>query len=276
MGKLRVMRNLIIGCVMGLGLITSSAQGLESDTLPVPLKPKAINNAFTVGEHLKYRIHYGIIDAGEAELRVHSIENKQGRSAYKVSGIGRSVGMFKWFMDVRDYYETYIDSNEIIPLEFIRDVKEGSYTNKEHSIFDPINNTVHPKKNPKDTMRLNVGVQDLLSAFYYARCLDFSNLTYGDEFPVEVYLDKETFPMNLKYVGEETLKTSKGKFNCLIFKPMVQEGRVFREEEGMTIWVSNDKNRVPIRVETELFVGSLRMDIESYQGLKHPLTNNRK
>jgi hypothetical protein len=276
MEKLSVMRNLIICCVLGLGLISSSAQVLGSDSLSVHTTAKAINEAFAVGEYLQYRIHYGFIDAGEAELRVHSIVNKQGRSAYKVSGVGKSVGMFKWFMDVRDYYETYIDTNQIIPLEFVRDVKEGSYTKKEHSIFDPINNTVYPKKNPEDTMRVRVGVQDLLSAFYYARCLDFSNLTYGDEFPVEVYLDRETFPMNLKYVGEELVKTKLGTFSCLMFKPMVQEGRVFREEEGMTIWVSNDKNRMPIRVETELFVGSLRMDIEAYKGLKNPLNKHSK
>ena len=259
------MKNLFIAC-LSLTLFTSAQAELTGNDSSLVKE-----QAFSVGERLEYRIHYGFLDAGIATLEVHDLVDRNGKKAYKISGKGKSVGMFDWFMKVRDNFETYIDADQILPLEFIRDIYEGGYTAEEHAIFSHEDNVVFPKENPQDTMAMPIGVQDLLSAFYYARTLDFSDLTYGDEFPVNVYLDRETFPMNLKYIGKAELETDFGTFKCLQFRPMVQEGRVFKEEDGMTIWVSDDENKIPIRVETALMVGSLRMDIISFKGITKPL-----
>ncbi len=261
--KIKKMKRLLWIFLLG----TTQALALQGDSTNTPSTP----TAFEVGEYLKYRVHYGIIDAGIAELEVHGLAESQGRVAYKVSGKGRSVGLFSWFFEVKDYYESYIDTQQLVPLEFIRDVREGGYKAKEHAIFDPENQLVYPKKEPKDTMRVPFGVQDLLSSFYYARNLDFSDLKYGDEFPIVIYLNQETFPMNLKYVGKDEIKTDFGTFRCLSFRPMLQEGRVFKEEEGMTIWISDDENRIPVRVETEVLVGSIKMDLIGFKGINKPL-----
>lgn len=230
-----------------------------------------VEEAFQPGEFLKYRIHYGFVDAGVAELRVHDYVNKQGKNTLKVTGQGRSVGMFKWFFDVRDHYESYIDTQSVLPVEFIRDIKEGDYRDAEHAVFNQDQQVVFPKDRPQDTLGIPFGCQDLLSAFYYARTLDYDDLYLGKEFPVHVYLDEETFPINLKFVGREVLKTDVGKIPCLMFRPMLQEGRVFKDEEGMTIWVTDDKNHIPVMVESDIFVGSIKMDLVEYRNLKYPL-----
>ena len=119
-------------------------------------------------------------------------------------------------------------------------------------------------------------MQDLLSAFYYARCLDFENAEVGDIFPINTFLDHEVFGMNIKYLGKEVMKNGLGTFNCLKLRPMLQEGRVFKEEEDMTIWVTADKNHIPIRLQTDIFIGSIRMDLKKYFGVANSLARVNK
>jgi len=225
--------------------------------------------AFVPGEQLKYRVHYGFMDAGEATLTVSpTLKTVMGKSCYQVVGEGRSVGAFDWFFKVRDRYESYIDKDAMLPLYFVRDVREGGYKVNQKVKFDQVNCIATSEKKAIKTPK---HVQDLLSAFYFARTIDLSNAAVGDTFLIHTYLDDETFPMMIKYVGKVVLTTNKGKFRCVKFKPYVMEGRVFKEQEGMTIWISDDKSRVPIRAEASLMVGSIKMDLQEYSGVAHPL-----
>jgi hypothetical protein len=225
--------------------------------------------AFVPGEQLKYRVHYGFMDAGEATLTVSpTLKTVMGKSCYQVVGEGKSVGAFDWFFKVRDHYESYIDKDAMLPLYFVRDVREGGYKVNQKVKFDQVNCIATSEKKAIKTPK---HVQDLLSAFYFARTIDLSNAAVGDTFLIHTYLDDETFPMMIKYVGKVVLTTNKGKFRCVKFKPYVMEGRVFKEQEGMTIWISDDKSRVPIRAEASLMVGSIKMDLQEYSGVAHPL-----
>ena len=230
---------------------------------------KVNQEAFVLGEQLKYRVHYGFVDAGEATLMVApSLKTVLGKSCYQVIGEGKSVGAFDWFFKVRDRYESYIDKDAMLPWYFVRDVREGSYKVNQKVKFDHSNCVATSEKKAVKTPK---HVQDLLSAFYFARTIDYSNAAPGDTFVIQTYLDDATFPMMLKYVGKVILATDKGKFRCLKFKPYVMEGRVFKEQESMTIWISDDKNRVPVRAEANLMVGSIKMDLLQYSGVAHPL-----
>jgi hypothetical protein len=225
--------------------------------------------AFTPGEQLKYRVHYGFMDAGEATLTVSpTLKTVMGKTCYQVVGEGKSVGAFDWFFKVRDRYESYIDKDAILPWYFVRDVREGGYKVNQKVKFDQVNCLATSEKKAIKTPK---HVQDLLSAFYFARTIDFSSAAPGDTFLINTYLDDETFPMMIKFVGRVYLTTDKGKFRCVKFKPYVMEGRVFKEQEGMTIWISDDKNKVPIRAEANLMVGSIKMDLQEYTGVAHPL-----
>ncbi len=225
------------------------------------------NQAFKPGEKLTFRIHYGIVDAGEATLEVDKDYTKMGaRDCYHVVGTGKTVGAFNWFFKVRDRYESIIDKQALIPWMFIRRVNEGGYIINQNVSFNHYKDSVTSEKK---TISVPEYTQDLISAFYYARNLDFSNAKEGDEFPINGYLDDAVIPLNIKYIGKEEVETDQGTFRCLKFHPMLQEGRVFKEKEDMTVWISDDKNRLPVRVQTDILVGSIKMDLVDYENLNN-------
>jgi len=253
------MKRTIISFFALLITVTLSAQQLRNINV----------NAFQPSEVLEYRVHYGFMDAGEAKLEI-APDYKQiaGRKCLHVIGTGRSVGAFDWFFKVRDRYESYIDNEALIPWMFIRKIEEGDYSKKQNVSFNHYKKTASSEKK---TISTPSHVQDIISAFYYARTLDFTNASPGDTFTIMTYLDDETFPLTIKYIGKETLKTKAGKFRCIAFHPMLLEGRVFKEQEGMTVWISDDKNKIPVRAEAEILVGSVKMDLKKYSGLANPL-----
>ncbi|MFZ7123184.1 MAG: DUF3108 domain-containing protein, partial [Bacteroidota bacterium] len=147
---------------------------------------------------------------------------------------------------------------------FIRRVNEGGYIINQNVSFNHYSDSA---KSEKATISIPENTQDLVSAFYYARTIDFSNAKEGDIFPINGYLDDAIFPMNIKYIGKEEIKTKMGTFRCIKFRPMLVEGRVFKDNEDMTVWVSDDPNRIPVRVQTDILVGSIKMDLVGYENL---------
>ena len=227
------------------------------------------NEAFKRGEVLKYRMHYGFINAGEAILKITD-ETKEigGRKTFHAVGIGYTVSSFDWFFMVRDKYETYIDEEAIVPWLFIRRCNEGGYKIEQNQIYNQYKNTVDSDGKKFDVPE---NVQDMLSAFFYARTIDFSNAKVGDVFEIPCFVDDEIWPLKIKYVGKETIKSDIGKIRCLKFRPIVQKGRVFKKEEDMNAWISDDKNKIPIRAEARILVGSIKMDLTAYSGIANDL-----
>tara|TARA_Y100001934_G_C12347939_1_gene773866 strand:- start:437 stop:1255 length:819 start_codon:yes stop_codon:yes gene_type:complete len=228
--------------------------------------------AFKPGEVLEYRIRYGLIEAGKAKLEVKGIVERSGRPSYHVVGTGRTTGMTEWFFKTRDRYESFIDTEAMVPWEFIRDVNEGGYEIERHLIFDQYQQTVRDLKAlHKGEFSYEEYAQDMISAFYFARSWDASKLKKGDEISFTMFLDHEQFPFKLVVLGRENVETDWGDISCLALRPKLQEGRVFSEEEGMTIYVSDDENKVPILIESSLFIGSIRVELTDYKGLQHKL-----
>jgi hypothetical protein len=227
------------------------------------------NKAFKRGEILKYRVHYGWIDAGEAIIQVTD-ENKQidGRSTFHVIGLGYSKGSFDWFFKVRDKYESYIDEEAILPWKFIRTVNEGGYTINQDYKFNQYKNTVDANGTNFNTPD---NVQDMISSFYYARNLDFSQAKKGDIFTITSFVDKETFDLKIKFVGRETIKTDLGKIKCIKFHPVVQKGRIFKSEDDLNVWISDDNNHIPIKADAKILVGAISMDLLQYVNTVSPL-----
>ena len=226
---------------------------------------KINNEAFRPGEILKFRIHYGFVDAGEASLEVkQDLQVFGGRECYHVIGSGKSVGPFNWFFKVRDRYESVVDKDAILPWLFIRRVNEGGYIINQNVSF---NHYTDSAKSEKATISIPDNTQDIISSFYYARTIDFSQAKEGDVFQISGYIDDAVVPMNLKFIGRESIESKKGTFRCIKLRPMLQEGRIFKDQEDMTIWVSDDKNKIPIRVQTEILVGSIKMDLIDFSNL---------
>lgn len=247
--------------------VVSFAEGVP--TVPDTINTFSKERAFSRGEKLEYRIHYGWLDAGVAVLEVKQ-ESKMvnHKKTLHMVGTGRTVGAFNWFYKVRDRYETFMDEEEMVPMKFIRRVNEGGFIINQDQLFDH-------KKNVVDSdgkiMKVPPGIQDMLSSFYAARNFDMANAKPGDELLLTTFMDDEIFPLRIRYMGKETIKSRMGKIRCLKFHPVVQEGRVFNAEEDVTVWISDDKNHIPISIEAKLFVGSAKMDLQEYSGLAHPI-----
>ncbi len=230
-------------------------------------------SAFTTGEYFKFRIHYGIVNAGYATLEVKDAV-KEGKKVYHVIGKGRTTGMTKFFFKVEDLYESYFDKKTIIPYQYVRKINEGGYTKDQEGFFNQANNTVLVKDYKNDTQKtisVPYGVQDMVSAFYYLRNHPgVEKMKIGEFVELDMFFDDETTKFKLKFIGREELSTKFGDVPAMIFRPYVQAGRVFKEEESLTVWISDDANKIPLRIKASLAVGSLKADLVEYKGLKHP------
>ena len=173
---------------------------------------------------------------------------------------------------VRDHYETYLDSESMAPLKYFKSVRENSYKDKDLVYYD--HSTGHIKGHKKD-MDAPQYVQDLVSSLFYARTYDFENATIGETFPIDIYMDQEIYNLKFKYLGKETLKTDVGKVNCYVMRPQLVVDRVFKDEDDMTVWVTADANRIPVRVKTDIWVGSLKIDLTSYSGIANNFSSKR-
>ncbi|TYP77057.1 uncharacterized protein DUF3108 [Aquimarina intermedia] len=231
------------------------------------------HQAFQDGEWFKFRIHYGWFTASYATLEVKK-EILDGKPVHHIVGVGKSSGILSAFFKVEDYYETYINREKVIPYRFIRKINEGGHTKDIEINFDHAKKKalVHDKKrNTRRTFDTKGDIQDLMSSFYYLRNnLDTRSLKIGDEKYVDMFFDNENYKFKLKFLGREVIKTKLGKISCLKFRPYVQAERVFKEEESMTVWISDDKNRMPVKIKADILVGSIEADLDAFKGLKHP------
>jgi hypothetical protein len=256
-------------------LTLPSVAGLRQ-TNSIAFKMQSIK-PFKVGEEITYLVHYGLMNAGIAKISVVERTKVDGKMAYHMVGTGKSAGMVDWFFPTKDRYETMMDEKTLQPLRFIRDVDENGYRIKRNIKFNREANTAVDSDLDKDTVfDVPPNVHDIFSAFYFARSLDVSGIKEGDIIDIPVFLDHEMYPFKIKFVKREKIKTDFGRIVCLKFVPVVQEGRVFKDEDDMHLWISDDLNHLPIRIQSELIVGSIKIDIIEYKGLANPIVFTKK
>lgn len=229
--------------------------------------------AFQDGEWFKFRMSYsGFLKAGNATLSVKET-TLDGKPVYHVVGKGWTTGAIKWFFKVKDRYESYFDKKTGVPYKFIRQIDEGGHTKDIEIAFDHVKKEAHvenKKKKTKQTFATEKDVQDMVSAFYFLRNnYNTDSIREGDMVTLNMFFDEENFNFKLKFLGRETIDTEFGKVKTLKFRPYVMAGRVFKEQESLTLWVSADDNKIPLKIKADLAVGSLRADLEAFKGLKH-------
>jgi len=231
------------------------------------------NHAFQAGESITYRVYYTLagvyIAAGEATFTC-ALEDMNGKPVYHVTGEGKTYSFYDNFFRVRDKYESFIDTSNLQPLKFIRNVSEGSFKKYENVSF---NKTAQTAITSQGVFKTPACIQDVLSSMYYARNIDFSNLKPNDKIPFSMFLDNQVYNLYIRYLGKETIKTKYGKFRAIKFKPLLIKGTIFEGGEKMTVWVSDDANRIPIRIESPIVVGKVKVDMMSNRNLRYPLTS---
>jgi hypothetical protein len=231
------------------------------------------NSSFNAGEIITYKVFYtaaGVyIGAGEATFR-SNVETLNNKPVYHITGEGKTYSFYDNFFKVRDKYETYIDTATLQPYRFIRNVNEGTYKKYENVTFNKSTNTAVTNDG---VYKVPECVQDVLSAIYFARNIDFNSYKPEDKIQFSMFLDNEVYDMYIRYLGKETIKTRYGKFKAHKFKPLLIKGTIFEGGEKMTVWVSDDGNRIPVRIESPISVGSVKVDMIYNRNLRHRLTS---
>ncbi|MCO5285369.1 MAG: DUF3108 domain-containing protein [Chitinophagaceae bacterium] len=231
------------------------------------------NTSFKAGEEVTMKVYYstlGIyIGAGEAKFSV-GLSKMNGRPVYHCLGVGTSYSFFDKFFRVRDRYESYIDTATMLPVKFIRNVDEDGYKIYNNVTFNHENRTA---VTTNGLFKVTPCIQDVISSVYYARNIDFSKYRKGEKIKFDMFLDDEVYNMYIKYEGKETVKTRYGKFRAIKFKPLLIKGSIFEGGEKMNVWISDDKNRILLRAESPIAVGSIKVDMMGYRNLRHPLTS---
>lgn len=231
------------------------------------------NVSFQVNEEVTFTVYYAVagvyVNAGTATF-TSKLEKINNRTVYHVTGEGKTNSSYDWIYKVRDKYETYIDTATMQPLKFVRNVNEGGYKIYQNITFNKTANTAIATDG---VFKVPACVQDVVSAMYYARNIDFSKLRPDDKIPFSMFLDNEVYNMYIRYVGKEEIKTKYGKFKAIKIKPLLLKGQIFEGGEKMTVWVTDDKNHIPIRVESPLVVGKVKIDMMGHSNLRHPLTS---
>ena len=235
------------------------------------------NTAFQSGEELTFKVSYSFLDAAEAKMVVNPrISTINSQPAYKIDVYGQTLGVFKLFK-VNDNWGSYLDTAKIIPYQSYRHIEEGKYRKHERVIFD------HTKKNAlvrlydRENKKLvetkdyaiPANVQDIVSGFYFLRTMDLRNLKKGDAVTLTGFFDKEIYNLKLIYKGKESVNTKIGTFNTFVFSPVMPKNKLFRGEQPVTVWISDDKNKIPLRIKAKLMVGSLDMEIMEASGLRN-------
>lgn len=240
-------------------------------------EPVRKNQAFGEGEELTFKVKFLLFNAAEAKMIIHdNIHYIQDRPTYKIDVFGRTLSIFKLFY-VKDNWGTYLDTAKIIPYRSYRHIEEGSY--RKHEIID-----FHHEKNEAlvklydrenqhmvetNSFRIPPNIQDIVSGYYLMRTMDFSNLKKGESITIRGFFDKKIYNLNLTYEGQQRLSTKVGGFNTHIFSPIMPKNKLFSGERPIKIWITDDENRIPVRIKANLIVGSLDMEITQATGLRN-------
>lgn len=236
------------------------------------------DSSFDVGERFVFRINYGFLNAGYATLEIKNAEINS-KNVFHVIGKGYTTGVSSLFFKVNDTYESYIDKETGNPYQFVRKIDEGGYIKNQEGFFNQEQNNIlvkDYKHNTEKTFKVSKNTQDILSSFYYLRNYpNIEKMKIGEFVAIDMFFDDKTTKFRLKFIGREDIRTKFGIIPSMIFKPSVQTGRVFKEEESLTVWISDDNNKVPIRIKASLIVGAIKADLDSYKGLKHELKTKK-
>jgi hypothetical protein len=224
---------------------------------------KTQNYAFQAGEKIDYTVGYSVIgiyvNAGSASFTTATTPGNNGE-IYHLIGEGATNSKYDWIFKVRDRYESYFDAGTMQPVKSIRNVNEGKYKKYEEVVFDSKNNTA---TNKKGVHKVPQNIQDVISAVYCARNLDYTSYKVGIKFPFNMFFGSEVYNMYIRYAGKETVKTKYGNIRTIVLKPLLLKGDTFKGGEGMTVWVTDDNNHVPVKIESKLSVGSIKVDLQT-------------
>ena len=256
-----------------LTLILSAFDSERGDVYP-PVR----NESFTKGEVLEYKMSYGIFSIGKGSTVIHDkYYSINGRNCFKVDVYGRTTGMVDWVADVNDQWGAYIDTIALVPHMSYRKIREGKYRKDEIITFDHEAKKIEAKVLDKKTGKYKAPnyhdappqVRDMITGLMFMRTQDFSGVQLNDTIVVEGFFEDTIYKLKILYKGKETIKTKAGKFRAIVLKPLMPDNKIFNGENSITAWFSDDKNRIPLKISADMFIGSAGVELTSYKGLRN-------
>jgi len=229
-------------------------------------------DAISTGEVLRYKVHYGFINAAEAVIdvdpEIHRINN---RPCYKANVYGKTLGSFDYFLRIRDTWRSYIDTAAILPQHFYRNIEEGKYRKKENVNFDHYRNVALVESKRTGTFKVPDNVQDIVSGVYYLRTLNLDRYKIGDQIHLKGFFDEEIFDFTVVFRGRELVETKAGKIRAFKLIPKMPDNKLFAGPNAISVYLSDDKNKIPVLIQAEMLVGSVKIDLYKASGLRYKL-----
>lgn len=232
------------------------------------------NESFTTGELLEYQAHYGFLKIGEGIVDVSpALVTVNKRVCYMVTLSGKTSGTFDMVYKVRDTWRSFIDTSAVIPQQFYMNLHENKYHKEETVYFDHTNKIVRTEEKEQQAREFNIPdhVQDLISGFYYLRTIDFNQLHPGEIIAIPAFFDKTFYEFKVRYCGKGKVVTKFGKIEAIQLTPIMPANGLFKNENAIKLWISDDLNKIPVKVEADMFIGSIELELKKFKGLKHAL-----
>ena len=236
------------------------------------------NRSFSAGERLTFRVHWGPLNAAEAVMEISDKYYKvNGRPCYKIDVYGTTTGLADMMVRVRDQWGAYVDTTSIVPQKAYRYIEEGRYRKNEMITFDHKSDKATvlrlDKKNralkEKEDFEVPDNILDIVGGYYYLRTIDYSKYRKGDQIDVQGFFDDEVYNLKIKYLGKDELKTRLGTFNTIVIAPIIPDNDFFAGKEPIKAWISDDLNKVPLKVKAELGIGAIEIDIKEMENLRN-------
>jgi hypothetical protein len=225
---------------------------------------KVENKAFKVGEKLTFDVKYGFVTAGIATMAIPRIKKISGRDVYNITFDVNTVPSFDWIYKVRDHYESYMDVEGLFPWRFEQHIREGSFSRDFSAFFDQRNGKA---KTSEGEYKIPKYVNDIVSAFYFARTINFSKFNVGETIRLQNFYKDTVYALDVKYLGKERVTVAAGTFNCVIVEPIIIKGGLFKSEGSIYVWLSDDNLKIPVKVKTKIVIGSIDAVLTSFEGV---------
>lgn len=230
--------------------------------------------AYNPGEQIEYRVHYGFFNAGEAIMRLSDkyflVNNKP---CFRSEIIGNSKGAFESIVRIRNVWGSYFDTLSFMPQKSFRSIAENKYRRREEVYFDYENKlaTIRVENKPDQSIGILPTVQDMVSGYYFLRLQEYEDLKKNDTIKMMGIFEDKTYNFKILYLGKTEIKTKFGKTKAFVISPIMPPNNLFKGKNPIKMWISDDQNRIPLKIEAELLLGSLDMDIRTYSNLKFPI-----
>lgn len=243
--------------------------------MPRPAAAQGVDGLpFARGEHLVYNVTWMGIKAGEATLEVEGLLQVDGQPALHLVTTARSTPFVSTFYRVDDRNESFIGLHPMRSLRFVKNLREGRYRHSSQTDFDQTVGVARFRyldfsNVPRNISRLdeaerfgkyvsqdyplNVPALDELSVLYFVRTLP---LKVGETVRAKVFASKKNWDLEVRVLSRETLDTILGRRETLVVEPLLKFEGIFQRKGRMTVWLTDDAERVPVLMKSEIVIGS--------------------